>query len=216
MTRAPEGGFTLIELLTVMALVAVLSVGFYQVMFSGTTSSDTTRSVVRISEEARLGFNRLLRDTRETLLLNTASANSYEIWVDFDGNRTPEDPNSAGDFETLTFAWDPANNVITLNGEVLVRGVDCVRLANGTCERDAFSYLSNQLQYDTNSDGVTTWQELDAAGCPPTQASVGDCDTPAVLDVERGAITNISYAFQVTSADRTSAFYGEAQLRNRR
>lgn len=212
-----DAGFTLIEILVTIALLAIVSVGFYQVMFSGTASSDTTRSVVRISEEARLGFNRLLRDTRETTLLNSASPTSYQVFVDFDGNRLAQDPNPNGDLETLTFTWNPSAKTITLNGVTLVQGVDCIRVA-GACSQEVFSYSSNLLQYDWNNDGVTTWQELDDAGCGPPMPSapVGDCDPVDTFDVERGAITNISYAFQVTNDQRTSAFYAEAQLRNRR
>ena len=97
MTPRSESGFTLVEVLVTMFVFAIVSVGFYQVMFSGSRGADTSQRVVNISEEARLGFNRLIRDTREATSLDCPpvgsvcpGANGYSIIVDFDGDDIPE------------------------------------------------------------------------------------------------------------------------------
>src|ERR687892_2087335 len=62
---ASEGGFTLVELLVVILIFAAISTSLYLAVFSGVRGGNTARNVVQISEEARLGLNRMIRDTRE-------------------------------------------------------------------------------------------------------------------------------------------------------
>ncbi|MGH2806712.1 MAG: PulJ/GspJ family protein [Actinomycetota bacterium] len=194
-----EQGFTLIEILVAMTLFSILSIGFYQVMFSGVDGSQTARNVAQISEEARLGFNRMLRDTREAgghcfdapsgscgLVTATPPAltgdQSYSVEVDFDGNGVVD---YAAD-EFLRFAFDSAAGTITvasLNAdltvrsgpEVLVSGVRPIPTTVDPSPPDVFTYSSNYLEYDHNpTDGVTNWQEIDR---PPTGVvGVGDAD----------------------------------------
>lgn len=199
-----DEGFTLIELLVTMALFSVAAVAFYQVMFSGVRASNTTRSVVRISEEARFGFNRMVRDTREAARITAAGPTSYTVQVDFNGNNTIEAD------ETETFSYDDAADRITISTggtpEPLIRGVTSV----GT---DVFTFSSNELQFDhAPVDGIVTWQEVDS---PPAGATGGNRN--GILDAgEYPYITNVNFALRVTSGERSSDFFAEGQLRNRR
>jgi len=205
-----QSGFTLVEILVAMSLFAVLSIGFYSVMLAGVRNSDATEAIVNISEEARFGFNRMVRDTREALRISDVTMGpgasvSYtvEIDFDFDGDIEP----AAGEVET--FAYDEAAETITLNGETLVAGVTPVA---GT---EVFDFSSNLLQFedDATRDGVATWQEIDTP--PPARTDGGNAD--GVLNgAEFPYLTNVTFAFQVTSGDRTTEFYSEAQLRNLR
>ena len=213
-----EAGFSMIELLTVIALFSLLSVSFYQVLFAQASGSDTTRSLARIADEARPGFNRMVRDTREADAISAASATSYTIKVNFDGDGLYETPNGAGDQEILTFAYDEATDVITLNGEVLMQGVDCVRVTpTDPCTTDVFTYSSNFLEYDWNNNGQTTWQEIDESSCATHGVTgVGDCDQPPVLDAAELPYLNVvTFNVRVASGDNSSDFYTTAQLRNR-
>ncbi len=210
MQRAEEG-FTLVETLVAIALFSALAVGFYQVMFAGVGGSDTNRSVIRISEEARLAFNRMVRDTREADLLVSAGPTSYRVQVDFDANGSitpPSSVNASGDYEDLTFAYDEAARSITLNGEVLMQGVEKV------AGKEVFSFSSNRLEYDWNANGVTEWQELDAA---PTRGVAGVGNNNGILDSpEMRFLSNVNFALLVREEDRSEVFYSQAQLRNRR
>ena len=202
--RSSEAGFSLIETLVAIALFSVLAVGFYQVMFSGVTSSETTRNVVDISEEARFGLNRMVRDTREAARITAATPNSYTIEVDFNGD------NTIGAGETETFSYDPATDEIRISDglvtEPLVRGVEPVG-------GQMFSFSSNELQFDhAPADGLVTWQEVDT---PPAGETGGNAN--GQLDAgEFPYITNVSFAMLVTANDRSTEFFAEAQLRNRR
>lgn len=206
-----QQGFTLIETLVAIALFAIVSLGFYQVMFAAVRGSDTSRSVVRTSEEARLGLNRMVRDTREADSLGAATPTSYRIQIDFDANGTispPGSTNSLADYEDLTFAYQAAAKTIALNGELLAEGVEPVG------GKDVFSYFSNRLEYDWNADGVTSWQELDAA---PTKGVSGVGNNNGMLDsAETPFLTSVVYNFVVRVANRSEVFHAQAQLRNRR
>jgi prepilin-type N-terminal cleavage/methylation domain-containing protein len=237
--RDQEHGFTLVETLVAMLLFSILSVGFYQVMFSGVQGGETTGDIARISEEARIGLNRILRDTRETgghcfsgasptCGLVTASPTSYSIEVDFNNNRVVD----YADNEYLRYTFDAANNAITiasldntgavLSGpEVLITGVSAIP------GRDVFDYSSNYLEYDwmdqnqtaNTPDGVTEWQEIDR---PPLGVNgVGDRD--GTLDDlgddnprEIFFISEINISFRVSSGSRRTEFFNQASLRNRR
>lgn len=196
-----EGGFTLVELLVGLAIFGLVSGGFYQVLFSARRGSQASRSVARVSEEARLGLNRIVRDTREAYRLVSASPTSYRVYIDFDGDGVPSNPNSRGDYEDLTFTF--SGTQIMLNGEVLVTEVACTRKPDGSC-RDVFSFISSKLEYDWNFDGVTTYQEL--------------LDAPSKgVNLDANAeTTSVLYSLRVTAGDRASDFFAEAQMRNKR
>ena len=83
-----ESGYSLIEIFVALVVFGAISIGFYQVLISGVRGSETTRTVAEISEEARAGLNRMIRDLREADSLDAASATSFTIWVDYDGDNT--------------------------------------------------------------------------------------------------------------------------------
>ncbi len=218
MRRGSEEGFTLVETMFAILLFSLVSVGFYQVMFSGVRASDTTKSLVDVTEEARRGLNRMIRDVREAAWLTAASPTSFTIMVDFDTDGAFADGGPMGD-EIVTYTYDATAQEITLNGEPLVSGISPVGAA------DVFSYTSNRLEYDWGGgaggapDGVTTWREINDASCPAHNvAGVGDCDSsPTAPDAaELNYLTSVHFSFEVTSDERSKAFYGEAEMRNRR
>lgn len=201
--RNDQRGFTLVEILVSISLFMLISVTFYQLIVASTRSADTTRDVIEVSEEARLGFNRIVRDTREAEKLSAPTPTSYTVNIDFDDDGTNnENPNESGDFEQLTFAYDAAGKRITINGETLIKGV------SASSAKPIFSYFSNLLEYDSDQDGQTTWQELD-------QSTIGN-KNGAIDGFEVDKLTSITFALDVKAAKRVTQFVAEAQLRNRR
>ncbi len=214
----PEAGFTLIELLVTMTILAVASIAFYQLLFSVAKGTDTAEDVARVSDEARLGFARMVRDTREgeAVTATTTSPESFTVAVDFDQNGviTPYPAtNPAGDYEELIYKFESGK--IRLNGELLMDGVSCVPVPSGGCA-PVFDYSSGELRYDWNGDGVTTWRELDAAAAP-SYGVVGVGNNNGVLDsAELPFITQVEFNVRVTKGDSATDFYSLAQLRNNR
>jgi len=237
-----QAGFTLIELLVALTLFAILSVGFYQVMLSGVRGTETTNDVVTVSSEARMGLNRMVRETREADFLgcDTAGGGATDGSSDSGGDGDEEDEEDEGGtsgstttttpcadsstftvnidfngdslyvpkaYEVVTFSFDPDAGAVlmTAGGEtgILAEGVGPIP------GYDIFSYTSSRLEYDSNRDGVTTEQELDAT------PGIGNAN--GVLDgAETDYITNVTFALRVSRSDQATDFHAEAQLRNRR
>jgi prepilin-type N-terminal cleavage/methylation domain-containing protein len=213
MTRSrDEHGYTIVEILVAMFVFSLISTGFYQVLIAQTKSLDKTRATSRIGEEARVGFNRMVRDTREADLISAASGSgtSFTIKVNYNADGLYQNPNPNGDNEILTFAYDNATNTVTLNGEVLMEGV------KPDPGKKMFDFTSNALEYDWLGDGTTTWEDIDQASCPSHGVTgVGDCDLPdPILDApELPYLTGVEFAISDTA--ETTEFFATAQLRNR-
>ena len=224
-----ERGFSMVEILVAMAAFSLVSFAFLSVMLSASRGTDSTGDSVRIAEEARLGLNRMVRDTREAGWVSlpgtdpAATYNSFTVRVDYNGDGGYS--NSAagvaeGNYEIVTYAYDEANDRITLTAEgvgteTLIRGVDCVRVA-GACKSDIFSFTSNRLEYDWDADGVTTLGEVNQAACAPNNLTTLDTCNGSLVDKELANLTSVNFAFRITTGGRSTAYYAEAQLRNRR
>ena len=208
MIREQERGFTLIELLVVVSLLSIVLIAMYQVLFSGVRSTDTTRVLVDVSEEARAGFNRMVRDTREAERITAVAddGSSFTVEIDFDGDEVT-------DVEE-TFTWDAGTETVTLRDESAPAGETEV-LMDGVVPPagvPAFSFSSNDLEWDTiTNDGISDLDEISAG-----LADEGD----GIDSDELFYITNVTFNLVVTSEDadivRDSDFVAEAQLRNSR
>ncbi|HEX2196249.1 MAG TPA: prepilin-type N-terminal cleavage/methylation domain-containing protein [Actinomycetota bacterium] len=208
MTARREDGYTLVEVLFAFFLLSILTGGFYVLLFSQQRSANVARSIASISEETRLGFARMVRDTREGDVLTDATPTSYTVKVNFDGDSLYENPNQNDDDEILTFSYDAAAKTISVNGSVLMRGVEPIP------GRDLFSYSSNNLEYDWGNDGTTTWQDLDDAAAHGI-TGVGSNPPNAQLDAEVPNLTAVTFALRVSDSGRHEDFTSTAQMRNR-
>ena len=215
-----ERGFSLVELLVAISLFAIMSTAFYQVLFSAADGSDTVDNIARVSEEARLGFNRMVRDTREADHVSGPSANSFTVGIDFNTDNViaPSPPaDQLGSYETLTFTFDAVAGTVTVTTgggapitETLMTGVSCVHDAANNCE-PAFTYASSRLEFDTNPvDGVTSAAELDAA------PSIGNNNLGNWSLTEASFIDRVTFALRVTKGSSATDFHADAQLRNKR
>lgn len=211
-----EDGFTLIELLVTILLFSIVSGAFYQVVFAASNGSNVARDVVRVSDEARLGLNRMIRDTRQADQLTLATPTGYSIDVDFNGDSSISQApgkNASGDYEQLSFVVLAGN--LYIQACSAAQGLDCGQdktvLVEGVTQigtRPFFSYSSNRLDYDCSpSDGIATQAELQNVTCTATTLSPAE-----VLS----ALTDVSYTFEVTSGDSSSDFYAHAEVRNQR
>lgn len=238
MSERVEGGFTIVEVLVALTIFSFIAAAFMSVMFAVARGTDATAAHVRVSEEARLGLNRMIRDTREAgwISLTDPSAtatshDSFTVKIDFNGDGAYTNPPSGtaqGNYEVLTYAYDDATDRITVTvagvgTETLIRGVDCVReLDTDPCESDVFSFTSNRLEYDWGDelggppDGVTSLKELNDTACPPHSLTTLDNCNGTLADLELANITSVNFALSLRTGDQKTRYYAEAQLRNRR
>ena len=234
-SRNTEAGLSLLEILVALAIFAMVSAAFMSVMLSGARSSDATRDNVRVAEEARLGINRMVRDTREAGWIDlsstspTASHTSFTVKIDFNGDGAYANPagpgvDVGGNYEIVTYAYDDPGDRITLTAqgfptETLVNGVDCVR-SGGVCTSDVFSFTSNRLEYDgaidSTYDGVVELREINGAACAPMNVTALDTCNSVLVDKELANITSVNFAFSLKTGNRSTNYFTEAQLRNRR
>lgn len=207
--RSSEDGYSLVEVLVAIFVFSLISTGIYQVLLAQARSVDVTRRTSRVGEEARVGFNRMVRDVREADLISAAAADgtSFTIKVNYDADGLYEVPNGNGDMEILTYAYDNVANRVTLNGEELMSGV---KPAPG---KQMFEFTSNALEYDWLGDGTTTWLDVDQASCASHGVTgVGNCNN--VLDEgEYAHLTGVVFA--ISDTEDTTDFFATAQLRNR-
>jgi prepilin-type N-terminal cleavage/methylation domain-containing protein len=212
----------MIELLVAMTVFGVISLAFYSMLFSATRSTGETKSIAGVSEEARLGFGRMIRDTREgrritqaEILSSPTGTSSFTVEIDFDASGTIEpypSLNSQGDYEELKFTFDGTRKVVWLAdpAEILMRDVECIDDGGGC--KPVFDFSSSRLEYDWNSDGLATWQELDEA---PAHGVIGVGNNNDTLDDgELPFISNVTFQLKIVEADSNNEFYAEAQLRN--
>ncbi|MBW3594083.1 MAG: prepilin-type N-terminal cleavage/methylation domain-containing protein [Actinobacteria bacterium] len=222
MRMTDERGFSLVELMVAVLLLSVLGVGFYQVMFSSVRGSNDAADIAEVAEEARLAFNRMIRDTREATRLVAADADSYRMWTDFNGDGVVQDD----EYEYIEYSYDADANEIVLTAlagppagdpdlitgsETVLPGTPPETLAANIREvptKDVFSYASNFLDFDTDADGQVSVFELGGAVNPPANETLEG--------VEFGYISDVNYAFRVSVDGDSRTFYGQAQIRNRR
>jgi prepilin-type N-terminal cleavage/methylation domain-containing protein len=204
LTRRGDAGLTMTELLVAIGIFAIVSTSFYSVLFAVQRGSEDARRVASVSEEARLGFNRMVRDTREGLELTAASANEFTVRVDFEND----------DLGPQDLTYKKTGNEIQLNNETLMEGVDCIR-QSGSCVQDVFRYTSNRLEFDWNGDGVTSWEELDASAAP-SHGVIGVGNNDGELNDELAFVSDVMFALEVSNGDSNGDLIASAQLRNRR
>jgi prepilin-type N-terminal cleavage/methylation domain-containing protein len=207
LSRRQDAGLTMTELLVAIAVFSVVSGSFYSVLFAVQRGSEDARKVAAVSEEARLGFNRMVRDTREGLELQAATESEYTVRVDFEND----------DLGPQDLTYRKTGNEVQLNGETLMEGIDCIREGDSSspCVQDVFRYTSNRLEFDWNGDGITSWEELDASAAPD-HGVIGVGNNDGELNIELPFVTDVMYAMQVSNGKSNGDLIASAQLRNRR
>jgi type II secretory pathway pseudopilin PulG len=119
------------------------------------------------------------------------------------------------DPETESFCWDPVSQLVYLVAGGVVAG-SCTPssggsakpLLSGKVSSLQISYDSSSYLYDANADGITTWQELDAA--PPPVGNGND-----VLDLpELNRIDSVQIALTVSESGHAQTYQTLVSLRN--
>lgn len=102
-----ERGVTLIEFLVVLAILGVVIGGIYQFVVTGTTSAGKTNNFIQSQVQVRAALDNIVDEARWAQVVTAASPTSVTLTV-------PQNtPFSATSPYAVTFAYDPANQVVT-------------------------------------------------------------------------------------------------------
>jgi prepilin-type N-terminal cleavage/methylation domain-containing protein len=205
-----DAGVSLVEMLVAIVLLSVVLGIAVTMLTSAQRSAEGTISEHQAIEEARLGLNRVSRELRQATAIRYAlnadgpgrsesAVTMISFEADFDGDGciagspscaavNPADP------ESLTYCHQPAaggdaGRLYIIPQLVLTPTTSCeslgVPILAGRVDRFQLQYRSNEYRYDLSpTDGVTSWQELDAAPAP-----VGNGN--GTLDDELGSVNSL-------------------------
>ena len=208
-----ESGFTLVELAVSMAVMGVLLAVISTTVTGSKKSADTVRQVNNLNEEARLALNRISRELRQASEVTSVAlddgATGLTFGVDFNGNGVLD--SSTADPERLTYRWDGSR--ILLSAADTAGSTVTQPILSGEVSAFRLDYRSSKYEYDCNGDGVTTWQELDAASCGPAGNTVGNGN--GKLDAgELPYIDSVVLSFSVLEGSRKQDYRTQIDLRN--
>lgn len=215
--KTNDDGFTLVEMAVAMLITGILASVLSTTMLGSRDTAETVRQVNNLNEEARLAVNRIARELRQARAITAVSApdgaTGVTFDVDFNGNGTIDA--SAADPERLTYTYDATNRKILLSAADTSGSTVTQPILSGDVSEFVLDYRSSKYAYDCNSDGSTTWRELDA-GCPSA--------TPAVLPLgnnnnqldaaELPYIDSVVLAFSVLDGSRKQDYRTQIDLRN--
>lgn len=184
-----EHGFTLVEMLVSISILSVMMAGMFSFLWGASTHWGTAQDAAEVTENARLGLNRMTRELKQASSITSASSDLVSFRVNFGTGA-----------ETITYGFTPGSggdtgivwrSTSTSPGEVtLINDVESMQ----------FVYYGNDYKCDTGiADGIVTWAELQA------------CTTSPVLKIARVDISLILRA----GNDSNQAFVEQAWLRNR-
>jgi prepilin-type N-terminal cleavage/methylation domain-containing protein len=212
-----DAGFTIVELAVAMLIMGIVASALSTTMLSSRQTAETVRQVNNLNEEARLAVNRITRELRQarevTAVGSPDPSKSVTFNVDFNGNGTID--TNAADPERLTYTYDTTTRRILLSAADTSGTTVTQPILSGEVSRFSLGFRSSRYQFDCNSNGVTTWQELDA-GCPaasPVVPALGNNN--GTLDAaELPYIDSVVLDFSVLDGARKQNYRTQIDLRN--
>jgi prepilin-type N-terminal cleavage/methylation domain-containing protein len=213
--RRDEGdrGFTLIEMTISMMIFGIILGVMGSVVSSTKKSSDTVRVVNDLNSEARQAINRISRELRQSVAIESVSgtdgAAGLTFDVDFNGNKVIDC--GTVDPERLTYRWDGNNIFLSAadsSGTTVTQPI-----LSGNVSSFSLQYFSSRYTFDCDGNGSTTWQELDHGSCRPTNTPVGNGNN--VLDAgELPYVDSVVLTFSVLNGPRKQHYRTQIDLRN--
>lgn len=213
-TEPNDQGMTLIEVLVAMGLFAVLSTLLLGLAVSTNAVTQDTRARTAVTEEARTAMERMTREVRQSsgldaVTLPTDAApdiTSFTFWTDFDGDGVRD--TNAADPEVLTYRWKHSTQRLSLTAQT-DSGDETRPVLAANVTSFVVELRSSEWAFDTDGNGITTWQELDAKGAPVGNQN-GVPDGPELTHIDLVAVT-----LTVQDGNGTQTYRTQIDLRNR-
>ena len=187
--RRPGGqdGFTLVEMVITISIFAIAMTCMFGFLWGVTRHWQTGKEIADVTDNARLGLNRMTRELMQASQVTSAAPNQVSFAVDFgDGWQTITygvTPGSQGGTGTV---W--RKSTLSPVQSTLVDHVDSIE----------FSYFGSDFHCDSNGDGVITYSEIQACG--------GDLTKIARVDIQLN---------MRSGSGASQGFTGQAWIRNR-
>ncbi len=152
-----EHGFTLIEMLVSISILTVIMAGMFAFLFGASRHWNTSQNQADMTENARLGLNRMTREVKQANQITTAQTNQTTFTVNFgSGSETISYGFSAGEGGEPGTVWRDTS--VSPGQVALIENVDSMQ----------FVYYGNDYRCDSDSDGTITYSELQACSGSPT------------------------------------------------
>ncbi len=186
--RKDESGFTLIELLVSIGIFLVIVSGMFSFLWGASAHWSKGQDVADVSENARIGLNRMTRELRQASAVTDASSSQVSFVVDFGDGQ-----------ETITYTFTQGED----GGSGSVMRTSTVSDGEATLVNDVssieFNYYGSDYSCDSDSDGEITYSEI------------VDCDGDTADLIAR---VDINISLQAEGRTEKN-FVAQAWLRNR-
>lgn len=215
-----DAGFTLAEVLVAMGIFGVFSTVLLGFALSTADVTETVRATGDVNGESRLAVERMTREMRQANAVDAVSVGpvtsggtttnqltGLTVWVDFngDGTRTL----SSSDPEVLTYRWVPDTGRLTLTADDATGAATTRPVLAEVVTLFDLRLDSSLFEADANSDGRTSWQELDAS------TTYGGNQNGVPDGAELRLVDLVSVRMTVKDADESRDYLLQADLRNR-
>jgi len=236
--RGDDSGVTFVELLVGSTLMLTVMGMMGTAIVTASDSSRRVRTDHDLNEEARNAINRVARELRQAKQLvhvanpagsgySATAVTALSIKADFNGDGCSGNApacsgtDNTNNPESLTYCFDPGASgsartyLWLIPSEVTATPTSCqlpgaLPILAGDVAGFRVEYRGNAYRHDLSpTDGITTWEELDAAPAPVGDGD-GDINTSALTSV-----TSLVVHLSMAANGRTQDYTTQIDLRNK-
>lgn len=208
-----DAGLSLVEVLVAMGLFGMVGTLLLGLAVSTSRVTQDVRTLTNVNEESRLAMERITRELRQAnritdvrLPASATDTTAITFWTDFNGNGA-QDLNAA-DPEVMTYRWNPVTSRLTLTVNDASGTATTRPVLAATVSSFVLRLRSSQWQHDSDGDGETTWQELDAVAAGGNANGAPDGTELDNLDL-------VGLDMTVLDGARAQTYSTRVDLRNR-
>lgn len=153
---ADTKGFTLVEMLVSMLILSVVMSAIFAFLWSASNYWQAGQATADVTENARLGLNRMTRELKQASEITSATATEMVFKVNY-GNGV----------ETVSYGFTPGSNgspgTVWRNSDISTQTTLMENVKSAQ-----FDYYGNDYRCDANNDGEITFSELQSCSSSPS------------------------------------------------
>lgn len=192
--KKEDQGFTLIEMLVSISILTVIMAGMFSFLWGASKHWSTAQNAAEVTENARLGLNRMTRELKQATEVTTAETHRLSFKVNFGTGA-----------ESITYGFTPGytghpGSIWRSTSTAPGQEVTLVNDVQNDAQIPLFTYYGNDYKCDTElANGIVTWSELQACSASPA-SKIARVDISLTL---------------ATGSENGQTFVEQAWLRNR-